>query len=73
MSIDDSRRELLKTGLKAGASLSLLAAGWPLPAIAGKITTPTDKFRAKPGGKKEIYVSTYVSVVFVLSMCSGPL
>ena len=56
MSIDDSRRKLLKTGLMAGASLPLLALGWPLPAIARMITTPTDRFRAKPGGKKEIYV-----------------
>ena len=62
MSTDSSRRKLLKTGLMTCVSLPLLATGWSMPAIAGKITTSTDRFRTKPGGKKEIYVCIGVHI-----------
>lgn len=62
MGIDESRRKILKSGLIAGAGIPLLTSGWSIPSIAGKITTPTDKFRAKPGGKKEIYVCVGVHI-----------
>lgn len=58
MTIDNSRRILLKTGLAAG---TLLASGGPLLA-RGAITTPTDKFLAKSGGEKEIFVCFGVDI-----------
>ena len=62
MKVDLTKRSLIKTSLAAGAALPLLATSGSLFAAGSNISTPTDKFLAKPGGKKEIFVSFGVDI-----------